>query len=327
MISNKTKNINLSVVGCGNIAEFHIPVMREAGFNIVAIAGSLDSKNVTTFAKKHNIPKTYSNPIDLIENFSEWDALLLLSPTSSIVSYLNLVASCGKPILAEKPVALNHLDLESLIHFKNIRVAYNRRFYSGSVFAKKFVASHPNSLIKVTIPENRKDPDHNINFPKRLPLLSYENSVHIFDLMRFISHDISWEKTSIIKNNQNYVGLISIGTGSNGSTIQLDSYYNASENFAINIISDDERLEMKPLEITSFYKGMSVIEPSEETPIRIYSPSLKNQIIDSQLNGFKPGFFGQAQDFMKFCLNNEDCSGADIIDAYYALKLVHSLLE
>ena len=45
-MSFKSNNkVNLAVIGCGNIARFHIPAMREVGFNIVAIAGSLDSKN------------------------------------------------------------------------------------------------------------------------------------------------------------------------------------------------------------------------------------------------------------------------------------------
>ena len=37
------------------------------------------------FAKKHNISKVYQNPTDLIENASEWDALLLLSPVSLLL--------------------------------------------------------------------------------------------------------------------------------------------------------------------------------------------------------------------------------------------------
>lgn len=319
--------MRVSVIGCGNIAHFHIPAMRDAGFEISAIAGSLNSKNVDDFAKKHDISKVYTNPIELIENVSEWDALLLLSPVSTIVDYLELAVPFGKPILVEKPVALDHLHLQNLIKYKNIRVAYNRRFYSGAVFAKNFVEEHPNSLIKVTIPEQRKDPEHNIDFPNRLPLLSYENSVHMFDLMNYISEDIKWKDVSTIKSVDKYIATVALGYSANGATIQLDSYFNAPDNFSINIVSDNERVEMKPIEVTSLYFGMEVNEPTQEMPIRTYSPKIKDKIIDMPNQGHKPGFLGQAEDFMNFCMGRDDCIGADIVDAHSALKLAQSLVD
>ena len=327
-MSFQSKNkVNLAVIGCGNIAQFHIPAMIDVGFNIASIAGSLNSKNALTFARKYKINKVYNNPLDLIENESEWDALLILSPVATIVDYLNLAVQFGKPILSEKPMALDHVCLENLIQYKNIRVAYNRRFYLGVDFSKKYVQRHPNSLIKVTIPENRKDPDHNINFPSRLPLLSYENSVHIFDLINYISGGVEWRETSSIKAIDKFIAINALGYGANGTTIQLDSYFNSPDNFSINILSGDERVEMKPIEVTSLFKGMEVNEPTLEMPIRLYTPKLQNKIIESPRHGHKPGFLGQAQDFMNFCLGRESSSGADIIDAYSALKLAQSLVK
>ncbi len=257
----------------------------------------------------------------------EWDALLLLSPVSTIVDYLQLAVSCGKPILTEKPVALDHLHLEDLTRYKNIRVAYNRRFYSGVAFSKSFVEEHPNSLVKVTIPEKRQDPDDNVNFPNRLPVGSYQNSVHIFDLMNYIFKDITWKETLTIKGVDKYVGAVSLGYSTTGATIQLDTYFNSPDNFSINIISGDERVEMKPIEVTSFFKGMEVSEPTEASPIRRYTPLLQNKIVEDHMHGHKPGFLGQAKDFMDFCLGNENGIGADITDAYSALKLAHSLVK
>jgi predicted dehydrogenase len=325
--SIKTKSINLSVIGCGRIAEFHIPAMKDAGFNIVSIAGSLNSKNVHDFSIKHKIPKFYLNPSDLIENSSEWEALLILSPVSTMVSYLEEAIIHGKPILVEKPVALNHLSLSGLIDYSNIRVAFNRRFYSGASLAKNFIKSHPNSVIKVTIPESRLDPNHNINFPEKLPLNSYENSVHIYDLINFICGGVKWETTKVIKTKEMYIGFTASGVSSNSEVIHLDSFYNSPENFSINVISGNQRLEMKPLEVTSLYQGMVISEPSEEMPIRVYKPLLKDQIIDIPINGHKPGFLEQANDFMKFCIKRKDCIGADIRDAYNALKLVQNVIK
>jgi len=327
MSSNTNKKINLSVIGCGNIAQFHIPAMKDAGFNVVAVAGSLNSKSVHIFAEKHNIKKVYNNPLDLISNISEWDALLILSPVSTIIQYLERAAPYGKPILTEKPVALDHTLLEHLIKYNNIRVAYNRRFYSGVSFAKKHVEKCLNPLIKVIIPEGRVDPDHNVDFPDRMPLLTYENSVHIFDTLNYISGNISWKAVSNIKGHDKYIGVAALGNSVNGATVQLDSYFNTPDNFSISIVSENERLEMRPIEVTSLYQGMEVNEPTENMPIRIYSPIKIKGIIDSTVNGYKPGFLGQAKDFMKYCTGDEHCYGADIYDAYLALKLAHSLIE
>lgn len=325
MTKNMTKNV--AVIGCGNIAHFHIPAMRDAGFNIFSIAGSLNSKNAAKFAKKYDIDKVYNNPLDLINNSSEWDALLILSPVETVVDYLKLAAPFGKPILTEKPVALKDNNLKALINYKNIRVAYNRRFYSGVAFAKKFVEDHSNSLIKVTIPEQRKDPEHNANFPSRLPLMSYENSVHMFDILNYISGKVEWNYVSTIKDVNKYLATVALGKGIKGVTIQLDSCFNAPDNFSINIIAGNERLEMRPIEVTSLYSGMEVNEPTQEMPIRLYTPMLQNKIIDMPEQGHKPGFLGQAQDFMNFCLGRKDCTGADIMDASSALKLAHSLVK
>jgi predicted dehydrogenase len=319
---------NVAVIGCGNIAIFHIPAMRDAGFNIFSIAGSLNSNNAVKFAKKYDIDKVYNNPLDLINNSSEWDALLILSPVETVVDYLKLAAPFGKPILTEKPVALKNNDLKTLINYKNIRVAYNRRFYSGAIYAKKFIKDNPNALIKVTIPEQRKDPDHNVGFPDRLPLMSYENSVHMFDLLQYIAGEVRWSYVSTIKGADKYIATVALGESVKATTIQLDSYFNAPDNFSINIIAGDKRLEMRPIEITSLYNGMEIHEPTQETPIRVYSPKIENKIIDMPEQGHKPGFLGQAQDFMNFCTDDEDmCIGANIVDAYSALKLAQSLVK
>jgi predicted dehydrogenase len=321
------KAIRLAVIGCGNIAHFHIPAMTEVGFKISAIAGTFNSNRVGDFAKKYDIDRVYNDPIELIKNETAWDALLLLSPVSTVIDYLDLAAPFGKPILVEKPVALDHLQLKKLTEYSNIRVAYNRRFYAGVSFAKQFLDVKSNCLVKVTIPERRDDPSHNIRFPNRLPLLSYENSVHMFDLMNFILGNVEWKEVSTIKAADKYIATVALGHASNGATIQLDSYYNAADNFSINIFSDFERIEMKPIEVTRLYSGMEVNEPTELMPIRRYSPKLENEIIDSPVHGHKPGFLGQAQDFMNFCLGKENCLGADIMDAYAALKLAHSLVK
>ena len=318
--------MRLAVIGCGKIAGFHINAMRAVGFSIVSVAGSVNSRNVDRFSRDYNIQKIYKNPLDLLNASSEWDALLLLTPPSVTVEYLNIVATLGKPILVEKPVAKNHIDLRRLRKFKNIRVAYNRRFYAGTEVLQKFTLSNPKALVKVTIPELRKDPEHNIDFPYRLPVLTYENSVHIFDLLRYICGEVEWNFLKNIKDQSRYIALLAIGHSARGASIQLDSYYNASENFSISATSGDVTVKMCPLELTNVFCGIEVKEPTDLMPIRLYKPIVEKQVVDMPKDGHKPGFIRQAEDFMNFCIGKK-CSGADVQDAYLALEMAQDLLD
>ena len=65
----------LAIIGSGNIAQFHVPAMREAGFDIVSCCSSLKSKRATEFANKFNIPRVYDSFYDLIERKNEWNKL------------------------------------------------------------------------------------------------------------------------------------------------------------------------------------------------------------------------------------------------------------
>jgi predicted dehydrogenase len=319
--------MRLALVGCGNIAGFHIPAMREAGFECVSVAGSVNSSKAKEFAKRHTISKVYADPVELLRDSSRWDALLLASPVSTMIDYINLAAPTGKPILAEKPVALNHEELTPTLKYQNVLVAYNRRFYSTTEYAKTFVDSHADIIIKVSISEKRIDPDHNVDFPRRLPLLSYQNSVHLFDLVNFLAGKVQWKAASAICGGDRYLGVVAFGKSDKGFTVQLDNCFNSPDNFAINIISGDERLELRPIEIARYYKGMQINEPTEKIPLRTYTPELIDQVVADEEGGFKPGFLKQAKDFMHYCTAEGDHRGATLNDAYNALKTAHSLLD
>jgi predicted dehydrogenase len=323
-ISNKC---NLAIIGAGEVASFHVPSMKAAGFNVVSVAASRNSKTIHSFAKKYKIEKSYSDPSDLIDNSSEWDALLIASPTAFSLDYLKKTAHLKKPILIEKPVSLNHKDLREFLKYKNIRVSYNRRFYKGVELFLKFLKNNPYSLVRISIPEKRRDNKDNINFPNRLPVLAYENSVHIFDLINYMIGKIKWENVSNIMTSKKYLSIAATGSTSAGAIIQLNSCYNSPENFSISATSGLKRIIMEPIEITRTLNGLTIIEPTRGKPLRTYKPKITSQIIESKLNKFKPGFYGQAKDFMNFCKNKNNCIGADIHDAYDALRFADKLIK
>jgi predicted dehydrogenase len=212
--------------------------------------------------------------------------------------------------------------------YKNVLVAYNRRHYSSTKYAKSFLDSHPNGLIKVTIPESAIQPDDNRQFPYRLPASVYGNSTHIFDLVNYLAGKVSWDYVSHITSAEKYLSVLAIGKGRKGSSVLLDMYFNAPANFSIDILSGNERIELSPIEIANYYKDMQVKDPTPERPIRTYVPTQVDQIIErGEEPNSKPGFLGQAEVFMNFCHGKKAKNSATLEDAWAALDVVEALVQ
>ena len=314
---------NLAILGCGKIAKFHIPAMQAAGFKVTAIAGRPGSaEKLHKFSLENNLCKAevYNDPNDLITS-NNWDALLLCCSTNAMIGYINSLQNKKKPILVEKPVSYNSLSLKELKDHDHIRVAYNRRFYKTVSYAKNFVSQNENLIAKVSIPEISNLESDALSFPKRLPLKSYENSVHVIDILRYTlgNFEVIYKKNVV--NEQNYLAIICIGVTETGNTIVIDSCYNAPDNFKIDYISKTKRLELKPIELAKLYDGMQIADPSEKLPIRMYSPIVIDTISEISEGNLKLGFLEQAHDFKKFCKGSIS-KAANINDAYEAVKLI-----
>lgn len=90
-----------------------------------------DAALAEDYAKRHNVPKWYSNAVDLI-NDPEVDAVYIATPPSSHKEYTILCAKAGKPVYVEKPMALNFEECNEMIsvckeHNVPLFVAYYRR--------------------------------------------------------------------------------------------------------------------------------------------------------------------------------------------------------
>jgi predicted dehydrogenase len=316
--------IKIGIIGCGNISKFHIPALQKVGFSIVGISGrdGSDSK-LKKFSKDNNLidSKIFSSSLELIHS-NIWDALLICCPTENSLEYLNIASKYKKPILAEKPISFQSNKLSSLLKYKNIKVAFNRRFYDSVKFAKKFYDENNISLIKVSIPEKNNE----IIDIKKFPISIYENSIHMIDLLNFITGNCNFHYCESLIYQKKYKTIIATGTSKRGSLIQLDMCFNSSDNFSINIISEKKRVELSPIEIARFYDGIETIHPTKEVLIRKYNPIMHKEVITADINNLKPGFYEQALDFNKFCKGKFN-KGPSIIDAYNSLKSIEQLFE
>lgn len=132
------------MIGCGSVTE----VKSGPAFNKVK-----DSKLVAVmrrntalaedYARRHNVPKVYSNASDLI-NDKDINAVYIATPPASHAEYALEVIAAGKPVYIEKPMASTYAECLKInkAASKNkvpVFVAYYRRTLPGFLFVKNLI--------------------------------------------------------------------------------------------------------------------------------------------------------------------------------------------
>lgn len=318
----------LAVLGCGSIAAFHVPACREEGFDVVAVAGSPGSRRAVEFARRFDIPNVCSDPREVAGASSKvWDALLIATSVDPTLELLMIAAESGRPVLVEKPVASSAATLQAHAEsWQNVIVAYNRRFYATAQAAKEFVEHGGPCLVQLELPEDvpilEDGGDQIANTRKIL-----WNSVHGFDLARFVLGDLEVEAVVSRGEGRGRDGAAAIMRSRRGDVVQYTGNWNAPSNFSLTIDRGPRRYQMRPFEVGAYYEGTEVIEPTPDVPIRRYLPRRTGEVSLEPLDArFKPGFAGQARDLMRLCEGTQRTVGATIHDAIAALEVAERVL-
>lgn len=314
----------LAIIGTSDIAMFHVDAAREAGFTVDHVAARPQSSTVDEFARRHAIPQSWADPMDLIAHDEKWDALIIASTTESVLDLLRAAVSTRKPVLVEKPVAVHSSALDGInCEEPSVLVAYNRRFYASVAAARDFLAVGRPALVHCEIPESvrRNDAGQLVTAPIRL------NSVHVFDLLNHLLGGLEVTDARLIEpghpDNGGYMTCVS----KRGDLCSISTNWNAPANFSLTIDREGERLELRPLEIATVYRGMKVIEPTQEVPIRRYVPQVVSSVVppDHEVR-FKPGFVLQAQALRGLLDGKKSPIAANLTDARVALQFAERML-
>ncbi|MFS4454666.1 Gfo/Idh/MocA family protein [Maribacter sp. 2304DJ31-5] len=131
-MNEKNMPLRWGIIGCGAVTEIKSgpAYQRTDGFKVVAVMRRNPEK-VEDYAKRHGIPKFYTNADTLIQD-NEIDAVYIATPPDSHKYYAIKVAKSGKPCCIEKPMAPNYtdsLEIYKAFQEKNIPlfIAYYRR--------------------------------------------------------------------------------------------------------------------------------------------------------------------------------------------------------
>ncbi|NCU03858.1 MAG: Gfo/Idh/MocA family oxidoreductase [Chitinophagaceae bacterium] len=124
--------INWGIIGCGDVTEVKSgPAFNKVpGSRLVAVMRR-DAAKAADYAKRHNVPRWYSDAAALI-NDAEVNAIYIATPPSSHEAYALAAIHAGKPVYVEKPMTMSYAAAQNMAHAANaanikLTVAHYRR--------------------------------------------------------------------------------------------------------------------------------------------------------------------------------------------------------
>ncbi len=106
----KLKSVRWGFIGCGEVTEKKSgPAFQLIeGSKVVAVM-SRDKEKAESYARRHNIPKWYTDAQELIGD-EDVNAIYIATPPSSHATYAIMAMKAGKPVYIEKPMAATYED-------------------------------------------------------------------------------------------------------------------------------------------------------------------------------------------------------------------------
>ncbi|WP_113662571.1 Gfo/Idh/MocA family protein [Pedobacter nanyangensis] len=124
--------IKWGIIGCGDVTEVKSgPAFNKVPHSKLVAVMRRDAAKAQDYAKRHAVPKWYSNAADLI-NDAEVNAIYIATPPLQHETYTLAALAAGKPVYVEKPMALNGIAAQNMAnaaqqHGIKLVVAHYRR--------------------------------------------------------------------------------------------------------------------------------------------------------------------------------------------------------
>ena len=188
--------INWGIIGCGNVTEVKSgPAFSKVKDSRLIAVMRRDASLAEDYARRHNVPKYYSNASDLI-NDKDIDAVYIATPPGSHAKYAIETIEAGKPVYIEKPMAVNYdecIKINNAAEKYNIPVfvAYYRRALPGFLLVKEMIENGRIGKVRLIQMQLFKYPSQDEKKGKLSWRVDPEVSGggHFFDLA---SHQLDW---------------------------------------------------------------------------------------------------------------------------------------
>ena len=126
------KQINWGIIGCGDVTEVKSgPAFNKVHNSSLVAVMRRDAGKAKDYALRHQVPKWYSDAMQLIDD-PDINAIYVATPPSSHEEYTIAAINAGKPVYVEKPMsvdAASALRMANAAKEKNVKlvVAHYRR--------------------------------------------------------------------------------------------------------------------------------------------------------------------------------------------------------
>lgn len=290
-------NVNdVLLVGPGTMGIEYAKVLQDLNVNVKAVGRG--EKNAKRFQESTGIEVQCG---DLQKVLKSWEtipekAIIAASVEQLAEVTLNLLECGVKNILVEKPGAIVFQDIEAMYacakkNNANVYIAYNRRFYASVLEAKRIIEQDggvKSFNFEFTEWGFKIEPivEKKSELIKETWLL--QNSTHVIDLAFFLGGkpkemscftegSLPWHKTGCV-----YAGA---GTTEDGVLFSYGANWDAPGRWAVEILTSQHRLYLKPMEELQIQnKGSVAVE--------------KVDIDDALDKQFKPGLYREVEAFL-----------------------------
>jgi len=131
--------IHWGIIGCGDVCEVKSgPAFSKVANSKLLAVMRRDAAKVEDFAKRHNVPRFYTDASELIHD-KDVNAIYIATPPIHHEQYLHEALKAGKPVYVEKPVTVNSASCERMIalsHEYNVKVSVAHYRRGLSLFNK-----------------------------------------------------------------------------------------------------------------------------------------------------------------------------------------------
>jgi inositol 2-dehydrogenase len=302
------RKLGVGILGVGEMGKRHAENMRRLvpEARLVAIA-DVASQRAQQVAEELEIEHAFAGLEEMLTR-KDIDAVLIATPDKFHAQSIRIAAAAGKDILCEKPLATNLEDAHAALRDVSkagvrLQVGFMRRYDPAYSAAKKRVEAGEigTPVVFKSLGRDKDEPPMAAYQSGVNGMLFYSNSIHDFDLARWLMQDevseVQAYATTAIRPEVAKFGDIVAGV------VNLKYAHGAIGNVESNVqavYGYDVRTEI----VGS--KGSIFVGTLQKTPVTFLTTqgSTKN-IADHFLSQFADAYLAEARDFVHTMLSDQ----------------------
>jgi scyllo-inositol 2-dehydrogenase (NAD+) len=301
------RKLGIGVAGVGEMGKRHAENIRRLvpEARLVAIADVVEQR-AKAVAEELEIDRAYTRLEEMVQD-KQIDAILIATPDKFHAQSIRIAAAAGKDILCEKPLALTLEDAYTVLSEVSragvrLQIGFMRRYDPAYSSAKKRIDAGEigTPIIFKSLGRDKDEPPLAAYQSGVNGMLFYNNSIHDFDLARWLMKDEISEvhayttttiRPEVAKYGDIVAGVVNLKY-EHGAIGNIESYVQA-------VYGYDVRTEI----VGS--KGSIFVGSLEKTPVTFLTTQGSNKnLADHFLSQFEDAYLAEMRDFVYTILSD-----------------------